>query len=228
MTFDYTYITIKGFPVFEPMTMLTNTVLFGLSWSFFRRLRKYSHDYANQMAWFLVMLGLSAIFGGFGHAVHYQLGTGVFNALVFLMNASGVIAVFFCFRAPYTYHKMDQDFSKKLIYFTILWCLLLMAISTVNQNLEFIKLSAGIALLYSLFVHYSGFKNRSERGNKWVVTGILVSFLPIISHSLKISPHQWFNYKDISHVIMIISLIIIYKGVSLNVEDMERKEAVLI
>ena len=29
--------------------------------------------------------------------------------------------------------------------------------------------------------------------------------------------HDWFNHKDISHVIMAISLIVIYKGVKLKI-----------
>ncbi|MDI1354638.1 MAG: hypothetical protein PSX36_06955 [bacterium] len=228
MTFDYNYITILGFPVFEPMTLLTNTIFFTLSWRYFKRLHKSSQDYAKQMGWFLVLMGLSSMFGAVAHAVHYQLGILPFKVLLFLMNATSLMAIFFCFRAPYTYYKLEDGFSKRVIYLTILWGLILMALTVVNQNFVIIKIHAGIVLLYSLIVHYMGLKNKPERGNRLVVQGILISFLPLIVHSFKLSIHEWFNYKDISHVLMIVSMIIIYKGVSLNTEDLQLRSDFLL
>jgi hypothetical protein len=84
-----------------------------------------------------------------------------------------------------------------------------------------IKINAGIVLIYSFIIHFIKYNKLNERGSGFVVFGIGVSFISIITHTLKISINEWFNYKDISHVIISISLLIIYKGVNVNSKKLE-------
>lgn len=95
------------------------------------------------------------------------------------------------------------------------WVLALLIFSGIQGNFLIIKIHAAIALLYSFIVHYIVYRRTEEKGSGLVVLGIFISFLPIIVHSLKFSIDEWFNYKDIAHVIMIISLVVIYKGARL-------------
>jgi hypothetical protein len=169
----------------------------------------------------MFFLGISSFFGAIDHAIHYQLGTIFFKGILFLMNAFSLASIYFCFRAAYTYTNLHKEPSKKYIYFVIVWISILLILSAVTGNFEIIKIHAAIVLVYSLIVHYRVYKRTHEDGSRRVVIGILISFLPIIVHSLKFSLSEWFNYKDIAHMIMIISLIIIYKGARLNVLKIE-------
>lgn len=168
------------------------------------------------MAWFMLLLGISSCFGAVGHAVHYQLGMTFFRIILFLMNAFSLFSIYFCFRAPYTYVHLDQEPPKKYIYLVLTWVILVLIASAVIGDFLIIKIHAGIVLLYSMITHYLVYKRTNEPGSSIVVLGIFISFLPILVHSLKFSLHEWFNYKDIAHVIMILSLAVIYKGVRLN------------
>jgi hypothetical protein len=224
MNFDYTYISIFGYPVFEPMVILTNLLFFILCCVYFKRLSSFSNTYANQMAWFMLLLGISTCFGAVGHAVHYQLGEAFFGAILFLMNAFSLFSIYFCFRAPYTYSQPGKEPSKRYIFLVLAWVIILLVISAIKGNFLIIKIHAGLVLLYSLIVHYLAYRRTNERGSAFVVLGIFISFLSIVVHSVKLSFHEWFNYKDIAHVIMIISLIVIYKGVRLNVLDVGNTE----
>lgn len=213
MKFDDTYLLLFGFKIFEPMVLLTNSILFVFSVIYFIRLNRMPRAYPKQMGWFMLLLGISSMFGAAGHAVHLQLGETVFAVILFLMNAFSLLAIYFCFRGSYTYAMLGGEPSRVYIYLVMAWVAILLAVSAIQGNFLLIKIHAGIVLLYALIAHYLVYRRNHEKGSGTVVLGILISFLPIIVHSLKLSLDEWFNYKDISHVIMIISLVVIYKGV---------------
>jgi hypothetical protein len=205
-----------GFPIFEPMVIATNSIFFTLCFIYFKRLSLSTHPYGKQMARFILCLGTSSVFGAICHAVHYQLGPVFFNVMFFIMNALSLFSIYFCFRAAYTYYNLKRQASKTYIYIVLAWVLILLVFSGIKGDFTVIKIHAGIVLLYSLIVHYITYKRYNDGGSSLVVTGIVISFIPIIVHSLRFSLHEWFNYKDIAHVIMIVSLIVIYKGAHLN------------
>jgi hypothetical protein len=220
MHFDYTYITLFGFIFFEPLVLVTNLVFFILSLIFFLNLNKFEHAYAKQMARFMLLLGISTLFGAVDHTVHYQLGIPFFKVILFLMNTFSLFSIYFCFRAPYTYYSLGKKISGTYNYFVMVWICLVLVFVAIVEDFTIIKVHAGLVLLYSLLTHYFLYKRHQHQGSRIVVTGIVMSFLPIVIHSLRISLGEWFNHKDIAHVLMICSLVIIYRGVKINSQDM--------
>ncbi len=226
MKFDYSYIVLFGRPVFEPMVILTNVIFFLFCLFFSRELKKVKHDYALHMSRFIIFMGISGLFGAIAHAVHFQLGDLFFKTIFFISNVLNLLAVYYCFRATYSYtHLTTQSYNINFVRFISMWIIALIGLAFVQNDFVIIKINAAMVLVYALVVHYQAYKRREEKGSAIVVTGISISFFSLIVHSLKISLHEWFNYKDIAHVIMIISLIVIYKGIALNLQTIEaRKE----
>lgn len=221
MQFDYTYITLFGFILFEPMVILMNLIFFVCALFYYLSLRKYTNAYTRQMSLFLFLLGTSMAFGGAGHAVHYQLGVDFFNVLLFFMNGFSLMAMYFCFRGPYTYYHSGKKPDSWLRYVLLGWILLMLIYSMIVQNFTLIKIHAGVGLIYALTIHWIMYKRHHHPGSRQVLIGMFVSFLPIIVHSLKLSFGKWFNHKDIAHVLMVISLVIICKGIKTNSEDIQ-------
>lgn len=226
MNFDYTYISLFGWPVFEPLVIVTNVIMFLVSLYCFKRLRAFRHPYSTQMGGFMVIMGIAGLFGATAHATHYQLGVPFFNVIFFISNMLNLISIYYCFRGSYTYFTLvrSRQTNKNVVRFVIFWIVLLLIITLVNNTFLLIKIHAGIVLIYALTVHFLAYRNHS-RGSGRVVAGILISFLSIVVHSLKFSFHEWFNYKDIAHVIMIVSLLIIYSGIQLNAESITGAKA---
>lgn len=168
----------------------------------------------------MFMLGTSSLFGAVAHSVQSQLGDAFLRVVILIMNALSLISIYFCFLAAYTFFNLGKIPSKKYIYFVKAWIFILLLVSAVQGNFLLIKVHAGIVLFYALMVYYFVYRSNPERASGGVVVGILISFLPIVVHSLKISFHEWFNYKDIAHVIMIVSLIYIYRGARLISETL--------
>ncbi|MBL7931561.1 MAG: hypothetical protein JNL60_06660 [Bacteroidia bacterium] len=221
MQFDYTYITLFGFILFEPMVILANLIFFLCALYYYVSLKKFNNAYTRQMSLFMFLLGTSMAFGGAGHAIHYQLGVGFFNLILFFMNAFSLLAMYYCFMGPYTYYKAGKEPAPLTRYLILTWILLMLVYSMIVQNFALIKIHAGLGLIYALTIHWIMYKRYQHRGSREVIIGVFVAFLPIIVHSLKISFDEWFNHKDIAHVLMIISLVIICRGVKTNSEDIE-------
>lgn len=212
MNFDYTYITVFGYPVFEPMIIVTNGILFMLSLRYFSELRRTGSAYHRQMGAFMLMLGISSIFGAIAHSTHYQLGMTFFKITWFMMNATSLVSIYFCFRSSFTLSTDGAPAKKALVYGVIAWIAVLLVFSAIKADFLLIKIHAALVLIYALTAHFLHQRKTASPGSTLVVWGILISFLSIVAHSLKWSVHEWFNYKDIAHVIMIVSLVIIYRG----------------
>ena len=220
MNFDYTYISLFGAIIFEPVTILTNSLIGIYSTFLFLKLQYFKHNYARQWAWFILFIGLGSLFGSIAHGTHYQLGVTFFKTIFYLMNAMSLISVYFCFRAAFTYYTFSkQTYKKGVIYFVIAWISVLLIYTLIRNDFLIIKIHAGIVLIYSLIIHYI-FYRKHDKGSGFIVLGIIVSFLSIIVHTLKFSISEYFNYKDISHVIIVISLFIMYKGIKINSEKL--------
>ena len=225
MNFDNTYIIVAGVKLYEPMILLTNFLLFFLSIYFFKRLRKYPSSYGSNMSGFMLMLGLSSAFGALAHAAHYEWGMVFYQIVFFMMNATSFVSIYYCFRATLEYTRPQGKTRDLLIRIVLVYFAALLVLCLLINSFLLIKIHAGLVLIYTLAAHLWALKNRTEKGNGLVVTGFVVSFLPLLVHSLKISLHTYFNYKDISHVIMIIALMIIYAGVLKNTRELSGSKA---
>lgn len=221
MNFDYTFIRLFGCTLFEPMVIVTNFTLFFISLYCFRQLKAYRQKYADQMGWFLFMIGIGGIFGAVAHAVHYQLGHVFFNAVVVISNLMSLISVYFCFSGSYTYYNLRRGGSpnKVVMAFVTGWIGTVMLVTLINSTFLLIKIHAGLVLIYALVVHYTAYR-KNDRGSGFIVLGIFISFLSILVHSLKITLDEWFNHKDLAHVIMIIAMVVIYRGIRSNTENL--------
>lgn len=219
LNFDYTYLPLLGFNIFEPTTILTNAFITVFCIYSFFKIKKFKHKLAKEWSTFFLLIGLSSSVGSIAHGVHYQLGELFVNSIMFLMNAISLIAIYYCFKATYTYLLLNKTQPKKYVnYLVIVWVVTLLIITLINNNFLFIKIHAGIVLTFSIIVHFIGYLKK-HIGSGWVAFGILISFASIAVHSLKLSVNDWFNYKDISHLIMLTATMFMVKGVLLKLES---------
>jgi hypothetical protein len=54
-------------------------------------------------------------------------------------------------------------------------------------------------------------KYKDESSRK-IIIAIFIAFLSAVVHTFRLSLHQWFNHKDLSHIILSISLIFFFLG----------------
>lgn len=203
------------------MTIITNFLIFLFSVFCFRKLKQFKHPYPRNFAWFILLVGISSCFGSVAHGAHYQLGEFFFKTDFYIMNALSLISVYFCFNGPYIYHNLKRPhINKNIPYAVIAWIVCLLIYTLIQNTFVIVKIHAGIVLLYSFVIHLMSYHRTKEKGSGLIVLGIGVSFFSILVHSLKLSIDEWFNYKDLAHIIILASLVLIYRGVKLNSEKL--------
>lgn len=213
MVFHYSSISLFGFTLYEPVTILTNLFILVACLFAYKNLQAVKSQHAFQWAMFFLLIGISSVVGSFGHGIHMQLGDIFFKAVLFFMNAASFIAIYFCFKAANTHFFKSKNKHAKIIdSLIVLWLIIVLFVSLKLNNFIVVKIHAGAVLLYSIILHYIHLR-KSKDGSELVVLGILISFLSIFVHSIKLNIHSdWFNYKDISHLVMMASVIVIYLG----------------
>ena len=139
--------------------------------------------------------------------------------MIFLVNSLSLFAIYYCFKAAHSYHSLSHKIQNNITsYFVITWMLILLTITFLKNDFALIKAHAGIVLVYSLVIHLISHYKKTE-GSAYIASGIIISFFSIVVHSLRFSLSEWLNYKDIAHLIMLLSLTIIYKGVSIKLQN---------
>ena len=100
------------------------------------------------------------------------------------------------------------------VWIPVHFLLFLTAISLPEiRNFSYVKINSTVALMgvvMPLMVFY-GFETRHP-GSRWIILAILWGILPAIVYNFEISLGRWFNYHDISHILMATYSFMLYKG----------------
>lgn len=217
LNLHYTYISLFGFKLFEPVTILTNSIITIYCLFVYLRTLKFNHQISRHWGIFFLLMALSSLLGSLTHGIHDQLGVTFLKTSWFLMNSVSLIGIYFFYRAAFIYSNLQKENTTQIFnYAALVWIITLLVITFFLNSFLLIKIHAGIVLLYSLIVHFITFRNK-HAGSGYIVAGIIISFLSIVVHSLKFSFGEWFNYKDISHVIVLTSMILLFKGVKTKI-----------
>jgi hypothetical protein len=217
LNLHYTYISLFGFKLFEPVTILTNSIITIYCLFVYFRTQQFNHQISRHWGIFFLLMAVSSMLASLTHGIHDQLGEAFLRNSWILMNSVSLIGIYFFYRATFIYSNLNKEHTSQLFnYAAFVWMISLLVATYFLNNFLLIKIHAGIVLFYSLIVHLITFKN-SQAGSGHIVAGIIISFLSIFVHSFKLSFGEWFNYKDISHVIVLTSMVFLFKGVKTKI-----------
>jgi hypothetical protein len=219
--FDYTYKIIYGLKIYEPGVIVTNLILLLICIWFFIKLMSLKNIYSRNMAGFILMLGLSGCIGAVIHATHYQLGWSFLRIMNFASNVINILVAFLCFRGSYHIQNYRTRRNRNtMLNVSLVWLIAVIIYAWVRSDFIVITIHAGLVLLYAFYTHYRLDKNEFA-GTTWVMGGIVVAFFSILVHLFKLSFHHWFNHKDLAHIFMIASLLLMGKGILMNSRVLE-------
>jgi hypothetical protein len=197
-----------GYTIYEPVTVLTD-VLLGL----FCLLLSAKLKRDNNLWWiFFIAVGLSNFLGAVGHGLYAEKD----NIVQLFARLFGIISVLAAGLATLTRFTKGRKRStaKALVlvnYFVFtIWLLSNNTFAHVKWNAT---LGLGIFVAFSYLYMYFKSKNSKEL---LVTMGIFILAMAAGVHSIEFSAGEFFNYNDISHVIMFFGMFTIYKGVLAN------------
>ncbi len=212
---DVPTINFLGIQITEPLTWLTNWLVAGFSLGYGHFLYNDKLADATQKFWsiFFAFIGIASITGGTAHGFINYVGQN-FHYAAWIFTG---LAIFSAEMA--TLQLIENEKLKSAIrIFVYIQLLVLVGSVMYLQNFDSVRINSAVGLLgvvmpFSL-IHYA--KHKDKR-SALIMIGILSNLVPGVVHALKLSYNQWFNFNDISHVIMVFCLYIIYRGAKDNV-----------
>lgn len=207
-------IQIGNLIIGEPMTSLTDIIIAVTSFSLFFRIRDRLNASYFYQAWrmFFLFMGISTSFGTVAHALNGSRAVELYAVLFQVMTICSSVAVFYALQATISFMTIKEEARRIVHAVNVITLFIFIAYTLVLGDFEIFKLHAGGALFIIFLTHLVAM-NRRHWGSGWIVSGMLLSFFTVFIHSIQFSFSQWFNYKDISHVMMILSLVCIYTGI---------------
>jgi len=206
-----TTIYIGSIAIHEPVTAFTDFIIFIIAFTCYLKLTPAGKPVVKNWSLFFLLLALSTLVGGCSHAffaVHegwgykgFWLPMQFFNGLaVYYAQQATVLSVL---KDSKHYRAWKMSFLIQLVAYYIALIIVQKYVVTIIDN--------ALGLIPIMIVHLTA--KVKEPYYKYIGWGIGVSFITAIVHGVKFSLHPYFNYNDIAHVFIMISLIVMYTGV---------------
>lgn len=199
-------------PVHEPMTLLTDYLLGGLSATLaVRMLRRGPRASRAWWATALASSALAAFAGGTYHGFLPWMPETVAAALWRVTMASIGVASFGAVLATSAGHLAVPSWtairavaSIKLATY-LSWAMLDPAFLVAIADYS-------LAFLFVMWAHLRSWWRSGDRSALTVAMGVLVSFLAAGIQALGIAPHESFNHNDLYHVVQMLGTWLLYNG----------------
>lgn len=207
-------IYLRGIRIDEPIVTVTDLLVSVLCFYFAWRIHK-SEKKEKVFLFFKIyffVMGIATTLGGIiGHAFMYHFS--------FYWKLPGwitsMISIMFVERAAieHTRIRLTASIVKAFGIVNILEFLTFLTLTITSLNFFFVEFHSGYGLMF-VVLSLEGFLfiKTKNAASKFMLIGVGFAALAALFFMNKISPHQWFNYLSISHVLMAIAATFFYIG----------------
>jgi hypothetical protein len=200
----------------EPVTSLTDLLVSFSGFYFFILLKKEPGKGNVTFGWrnFFLFMGLSTFFGTFSHILEHKGYQKIYFVLWNIMQILGGLAMFYAQRAAIS-EVTNKILAKVLLYFANLQLMIFIPSVLYFQDFKVVAFNSLLVIILMLLLFFPRTQNtKSSFSLIWF--GFIISVLTVFIHQQKIGFSRWFNHKDVSHILMILSLWLINKGVRMR------------
>lgn len=199
----------------EPMALITNWLIAFTSIFLFTRIKTPINLFQKHWKMFYLLFGISTFFGGLGHLLFYYFEVyGKFPCWV-----TGVIAAFHAGKAMISNKLISEQRQKRLTNFLLFKGLLLCIMAILMKSFIYVMIDAAITYLFFCLGFGLYYWKKGSDGFKYTVFAVLILLPSIFIFTLQINPHIWFNKDDLSHILMVTTIIFFYFGIIRNREE---------
>ncbi len=225
---EYTSIHIFGILIEEPMTTLTDLLTASVCYYSFFMLHKLGNTDRGSvfLKYYFLFMGLGTTCAAFlSHGILYWSGYN-WKTLGWTLSAIGLLCMENGALAFYQKEKKANVLNwLKYVFIAQLIIFVLVIANPSTRVFQVVKINSTIAMmLINLpFFAYLYYQTKGK-GYKMVFWALLTTVIPGITFSAEWTLHKYFNYHDISHVLMAICSFLIFKGAyQLSMEQKQEK-----
>jgi hypothetical protein len=209
-------IHVLGLRVDEPVVTITDLLVSVLCFIYAYKINQWNKKekiFLYFKLYFLLM-GLATALGGIiGHAFLYA-----FNFYWKLPGwITSMISIMFVERAAIEHTKIyiKKSIVKTLLTINIIEFLVFLTLTIATLNFFFVEIHSGYGLMFVvLSLEVILLVKTKNPASKLILTGVGFAAIAALFFMFEISPHQWFNYLSVSHVLMAVAATFFYLGTS--------------
>lgn len=198
-------IEIAGIYIHEPGGLISNLSLCILSFILILSIGKPENSIQRNWKFFILFIGVGALGGSFTHGFPTYLGEQLFFWVWAIKNSFVPIANYFA--------SKDVLPQKKWIH-AILILKVPVVILALFLSGKFLPVVIDLAITYLVVIYFSNKLIVENRAYIYMrnafILGLASGFLYIVKYDLN---DLWFTHKDMVHVFILISLVLIYLGI---------------
>jgi hypothetical protein len=207
-----------GFQLLEPNAFIGDTIIAIVAFILFykaRRIYKKSKNSYNLLwMWFFMVFGIGFFAGGLGHLLYNYLGIfGKYGAWYI-----GILSSFLLELAMVSQLYKHKFLLEKIVVLKAVLSLLLLTALIISTDLSSSPLkglviptiNSFIGLLFALAYLGYQFTKTKSKGFRFLYWSILVLLPTVLFQGMKINFHPWLDRNDVSHLLIIITLILYY------------------
>ena len=221
---DMTRVQWMGITILEPVTVVTNLIITAVCIFAFLRIRKLprSSNIQTLFLYFFLLMGTATATGGIlGHGFLYI--TGIYGKLPGWYIS--MFAIAFIERAAIVHSRplMPGYWGKFFSVLNYAEVITFMILVFRTLNFHFVELHAtyGLFIVVFSFELYTFIKTK-DPGSRYIFGATILAATAAITNLLRLSVDRWFNYNDVSHVLMAFAIYLYYLG-AMNIKLYENK-----
>ena len=210
-------IEFLGVVILWPVTVLSNLALALLCAFLYRQMYRAESPAAatarnSYWARFFLFLTIATLAGAVKHGFHHYPGVLYGSAVLVSSLASGAATTCAQLATVETFVlRKNTRFSLRLAIY--LQLAVFMIIGTTADSFMVATANSAIGLMPVLLANIVNWR-LAYAGSGWIAAGLLLSFFTGLIYVFQVSIGPWFTHLDISHLLMMVSLILVSRGIN--------------
>lgn len=204
----------NGLRIQEPVVAATSLLVTAVCWYAAWRLGRTAP--ANSMTrWlrlFFILMGCSTLTGGLlGHAFMYRLDM-TWKLPSWILSMAAVAALG---QAAINHARplLGLFVTRSLVVMNGLFLVICLYLAVVTLFFPYVEMHAGFGLLVIMGTCEAYvYRKKRDPGSRLMLLSILPLVAAVAVHIAKFSPHIWFIYFDVGHVLMCVSILLMLRA----------------
>jgi len=174
--------------------------------------RETAPERARSWSGFFFFLAFATLLGAAKHGIPQYLPGGPLFLAVFASSVASGLSILHAEATTIGTYARRPSLRRWLRRGALGKLAALILAALLTPTIATVMLDTTLGLVPIMLVEYGAFR-RGRLGSGWVAAGVAFSSLAALVYLLGIPSHPWFDQKDLAHLLMMGTLIMIYLGV---------------
>ncbi len=161
---------------------------------------------------FFFFLSLATLLGVAKHGIPQYLGETGSALTDFILSLAAGLAVLHAEAATIQAHVRAPSLRRWLRRAALGKFALFVVGTALTASFPLVILDTALGLVPVTLAEWAAFR-RGQRSAGWVAGGVAFSSSAALVYLLNVPSHTWFDHRDLAHVLMMVTLLLIFQGV---------------